>query len=256
MWGIVPAAGAGRRIQPLAFSKELLPVGSRKDGFDERPKAVSEYLVDRMLAAGVDKICFTISSAKSDIVDYFGAEVGGASVCYVVQPQPAGLCDAVFRALPLVAGDDHAVVGLPDTLWFPENGLTMLPDGVLSFLLFPVATPSLFDAVVTDGDLVREIQVKDPDPKTHWVWGAFKMPGTVFRNLFSLWQRRGARDEYLGTLVNAYLASGGAARGIRGGKAYVDVGTINGFRQAIALLMSKDTLSTNDPDSTRHTFGV
>ena len=27
MWGIIPAAGAGSRIQPLAFSKELLPVG-------------------------------------------------------------------------------------------------------------------------------------------------------------------------------------------------------------------------------------
>ena len=25
MWGIIPAAGRGSRIQPLAFSKELLP---------------------------------------------------------------------------------------------------------------------------------------------------------------------------------------------------------------------------------------
>ena len=33
VWGIVPAAGLGTRIQPLAFSKELLPVGSRiEDG--------------------------------------------------------------------------------------------------------------------------------------------------------------------------------------------------------------------------------
>lgn len=29
MWGIIPAAGLGSRIQPLAFSKELLPVVSR-----------------------------------------------------------------------------------------------------------------------------------------------------------------------------------------------------------------------------------
>ena len=34
VWGIVPAAGIGSRIQPLAFSKELLPVGSRVDGDD------------------------------------------------------------------------------------------------------------------------------------------------------------------------------------------------------------------------------
>ena len=37
MWGIIPAAGKGSRIQPLAFSKELLPVGSRYDGADGAP---------------------------------------------------------------------------------------------------------------------------------------------------------------------------------------------------------------------------
>jgi dTDP-glucose pyrophosphorylase len=26
MWGVIPAAGQGTRIQPLAFSKALLPV--------------------------------------------------------------------------------------------------------------------------------------------------------------------------------------------------------------------------------------
>jgi hypothetical protein len=39
MWGIIPAAGLGSRIQPLAFSKELLPVGSRLDEGTERPRA-------------------------------------------------------------------------------------------------------------------------------------------------------------------------------------------------------------------------
>jgi len=45
MIGIIPAAGAGERIQPLGCSKELLPVGSRLVEGVERPKAVSEYLV-------------------------------------------------------------------------------------------------------------------------------------------------------------------------------------------------------------------
>ena len=40
MWGIIPAAGRGTRIQPLAFSKELLPVGSRLVHGSERPRAV------------------------------------------------------------------------------------------------------------------------------------------------------------------------------------------------------------------------
>src|SRR6478672_11343388 len=105
MWGIVPAAGRGSRIQPLAFSKELLPVGSRTEGAAERPCAVSEYLLERMVLGGVDKICFVISPGKSDIMEYFGASYAGVSIVYVIQPQPAGLCDAVFRA-KAIAGEE------------------------------------------------------------------------------------------------------------------------------------------------------
>ena len=127
MWGIVPAAGSGTRIQPLAFSKELLPVGSRRDGGIERPRAVSEYLVERMVRAGADRICFVISPTKSDILRYYGSRIGSADVAYVVQPEARGLCDAIFRALPLIAPGDTVVVGLPDTIWFPEDGLAALP---------------------------------------------------------------------------------------------------------------------------------
>src|SRR5918911_1715698 len=150
MWGIIPAAGSGTRIQPLAFSKELLPVGSRFDGQAERPRAVSEYLVERMLCGGADKICFVISPGKSDILQYFGGGIGDAALSYVVQPQPGGLCDAIFRAVPLIRPDEVVIVGLPDTIWFPEDGFRALPDGALSFLLFPVDRPEFFDAVVDD----------------------------------------------------------------------------------------------------------
>jgi glucose-1-phosphate thymidylyltransferase len=51
-----------------------------------------------------------------------------------------------------------------------------------------------------------------------------------------LWCRRGRADEYVGTLVNAYLEEGGKASGIRAGSAYVDVGTLYGYREAIRLL--------------------
>jgi glucose-1-phosphate thymidylyltransferase len=246
MWGIIPAAGAGSRIQPLAFSKELLPVGSRGDGAIERPRAVSEYLVDRMLAAGVDKICFVIAPGKSDIMEYYGAAMGAASLCYVVQPKPAGLCDAIFRALPLIRDDETVTVGLPDTIWFPDDGLCALPSDCLSFLLFPVERPELFDAVVADGDgKVREIRVKQKNPGSNWIWGAFKMPGAVLRELHSLWRERDQSDVYIGTLVNAYLAGGGAARAFRTGKAYVDVGTLHGYREAIWLLSQSERESAS-----------
>jgi dTDP-glucose pyrophosphorylase len=237
MWGVVPAAGMGSRIQPLAFSKELLPVGSRRDGEMERPRAVSEYLVERMIRAGADKICFVISPGKSDILEYYSDAVHGAYVCYAVQSRPAGLCDAIFRALPLVDPDEPVIVGLPDTIWFPDDALCFLPDGALSFLLFPVERPEFFDAVLMDPDgSVNEIRVKQPNAGSHWVWGAFKMPGRVLRQLHGLWEERGRADEYIGTLVNAHLARGGRAVGIKAGTSYVDVGTLNGYREAMRLL--------------------
>jgi glucose-1-phosphate thymidylyltransferase len=240
MWGIVPAAGVGSRIQPLAFSKELLPVGGRVAGGVERPRAVSEYLLDRMVRAGARRICLVISPGKSDIIEYYGGSYDGATLCYVVQQEPAGLCDAIFRAIPMIPAEEQVVVGLPDTVWFPEDGLRALPDGKLSFLCFPVEHPELFDAVLADADgRVREIQVKQKDAGSHQIWGAFKMPAAVLRQLHELWLERDRADPYIGTLVNAWLARGGEAVAVHAGASYVDVGTLHGYREAVALLASR-----------------
>lgn len=240
MWGVVPAAGLGSRIQPLAFSKELLPVGSRQEQDAERPRAVSEYLVERMLRAGANKICFVISPGKSDIVEYYGGTVGNAQICYVVQQRPRGLCDAIFNVLPFVQPDEEVLVGLPDTVWFPEDGFNLLAAGELSFLLFPSERPELFDAVVCDASgRVLRILVKQTDSPSPWIWGAFRMPGRLLSALHALWIERDRVDEYIGTLINAYIARGGSALGVKAGEAYVDVGTLGGYREGIQLLEAR-----------------
>ena len=60
------------------------------------------------------------------------------------------------------------------------------------------------------------------------------MPGSTLRELNKLWLDR--RDEYFGTLVNEFLARGGEAFGYAVGEAYVDVGTLNGYREALRIL--------------------
>ena len=103
--------------------------------------------------------------------------------------------------------------------------------------MFPVEHPELFDAVVFDtSDRVQHIQVKSPHASSHWVWGAFKMSGAVLRELHDLWRSRDPHDEYMGTLVNAWLAEGGAAYARCAGERYVDVGTVRGYREAMVLL--------------------
>jgi glucose-1-phosphate thymidylyltransferase len=240
MWGIIPAAGKGSRIQPLAFSKELLPIGGSLEGDLRRPRAVSDYLMERFALAGARRICIVISPDKADILEYYGGSAWSASICYAVQQRPEGLCDAIFRALLVIEPDAPVVVGLPDTIWFPADALSELPDDRFSFLLFPVANPQFFDSVECDPEgRVTAIRVKEPAAISNWIWGAFKMQGSTLRELFDLWNSRGRKDEYIGTLVNAWLEQGGEAWGVRAGQSYFDVGTMDGYLEAMRTLVDR-----------------
>src|SRR5438067_2794842 len=242
MIGIIPAAGMGQRIQPLGCSKELLPVGSRLVDGVERPKAVAEYLVERMIAAGADQICMVISAEKTDLIRYFAERQYAAEIFYVLQQQPHGLCDALFRAQPFAVHHDRVLIGLPDTIWFPENGyrpaLSILDESSdVGLLLFPVSNPCAFDAVISDEHgYVQEIEVKRSSPHSHWVWGAVTSTGEAFHNLKLLWESRHRQDEYLGHLLNAYIAAGNIVRSTCSGEIYMDVGTLEGYHQALNFL--------------------
>ena len=158
------------------------------------------------------KLCFVISPGKTDILRYYGGEIGGASIAYVVQPRPAGLCDAIFRALPLIDPAESVVIGLPDTIWFPKDGLAALDTGTLSFLLFPVEHPELFDAVATDAGRAGAGDLGQAARRALALGlGCDADAGPVLHELHGLWQARERQDEYLGTLVNAWLAAGGEA---------------------------------------------
>ena len=235
MIGIIPAAGAGQRIQPLGCSKELLPVGSRLADGVERPKAVAEYLVERMIAAGAEQICMVISAEKDDIVRYFAEREYAAEIFYVVQQTPRGLCDALFRAEPFARHHDRVLVGLPDTIWFPENAYrpAVENDADVELVLFPVTDPSAFDAVLCDDDgVVLSVEVKEAAPHSCWIWGAVTASGRGFHDLRLLWEARHRCDEYLGHLLNAYMAAGNPVHGTRSGEIYMDVGTLAGYRSA------------------------
>jgi dTDP-glucose pyrophosphorylase len=242
MLGIIPAAGAGKRIQPLGCSKELLPVGARDAGGIERPKAVSEYLVERMIAAGAEQICMVISAEKTDIVRYYAERQYAAEIFYVVQQQPRGLCDALFRAEPFARRAQQVLIGLPDTIWFPENAYLPAVEAArdVNLVLFPVTDPAAFDAVVADDDgNVEAVEVKVRNARSCWIWGAVTCSGHAFRSLKLLWEARHRQDEYLGHLLNAYIAAGNRVHATRSGETYMDVGTMEGYRAAQDFLRGR-----------------
>lgn len=212
----------------------------------ERPKAVAEYLVERMIAAGAEQICMVISAEKTDLIRYFAERSYAAEIFYVLQQSPHGLCDALFRVEGFARHHDSVLIGLPDTIWFPENGyrqaLSILHDtpADISLLLFPVTNPSAFDAVISDENgYVQEVEVKKSDAHSHWIWGAMTTTGSAFHNLKLLWESRHREDEYLGYLLNAYIAAGNIVRSICAGEIYMDVGTLDGYRQALDFLRTR-----------------
>jgi dTDP-glucose pyrophosphorylase len=244
MIGIIPAAGEGQRIQPLGCSKELLPVGSRRIDGIERPKAVSEYLVERMIAAGAEQICMIISPEKSDIIRYYAERDYAAEIFYVVQKKASGLCDALFRAEPFARQHGQVLIGLPDTIWFPENAYHAAEvdeAAGVNLVMFPVLDPTVFDSVVCDEfGFVRRVDVKKANAESHWIWGAVAATGTAFHDLKLLWEARHREDEYLGDLLNAYIAAGNAVRGTYSGETYMDVGTVGGYHAAQDFLRALD----------------
>jgi glucose-1-phosphate thymidylyltransferase len=250
MLGIIPAAGAGERIQPLGCSKELLPVGSRAVAGNERsprPKAVAEYLVERMIAAGAEQICMVISAEKSDIVRYFAEREYAAEIFYVVQPRPLGLCDALFRAETFARPHKRVLIGLPDTIWFPENAFrpAVESDADVNLVLFPVLDPAQFDAVLCeeasdDAARVERVEVKQSDAHSRWIWGALSASAGAFRALKLLWEARHRKDQYLGHLLNAYIAAGNAVHAVRSGEIYMDVGTLSGYHAAQDYLRERN----------------
>ena len=238
MIGIIPAAGAGARIQPLGCSKELLPVGSRRSSSNgaERPKAIAEYLVERMIAAGAEQICMVISPEKSDIMRFFAEREYPVEIFYVVQNKPHGLCDAVFRAEPFIRDHRRVLIGLPDTVWFPVNSYECALDfshSSVNLVLFPVDEPAAFDSVLCDPrGQVLKVEVKEPRAQSPWIWGAITATRDAMSALKELWRRRGCRDVYLGDLFNAFIAEGNSVRGIPCGETYIDIGTLSGYHRA------------------------
>ena len=163
---------------------------------------------------------------------------------YVVQQKPHGLCDALFRAEPFARMHDQVLIGLPDTIWFPENAyLPALDRGQadVNLVLFPVDNPSIFDAVICDElGYVREVQVKTKDARSHWIWGAVTSQGESFHRLKPLSESRHRKDEFLGDLLNAFIAAGHVVRGRHSGEIYMDAGTLEGYRNAQDYLRHKD----------------
>jgi len=122
---VIPAAGLGTRFLPAtkASPKEMLPLVD---------KPIIQYVVEEAVASGITEIIIITGRGKRAIEDHFDAAVeleqslkangkrkllqglqelnSMANICYVRQPSPKGLGDAILHAEPFLSGEPFAVL--------------------------------------------------------------------------------------------------------------------------------------------------
>ena len=121
--GLIPAAGRATRMAPLPCSKELFPVGVHlgPDALRGRPKVVSQYLLDKMVAGGATRVFVVIRPGKFDIAEYYGDGARlGLSIAYLMMGEPWGPPFSVAQAVPFI-GDATVLFGFPDILVHPDD---------------------------------------------------------------------------------------------------------------------------------------
>lgn len=177
--GLIPAGGVGSRIAPLPMSKELYPLGlTAPDAAGAvRPKVVSEFLLERMRLAGVERAFFILRPGKWDIPAYFGdGSAVSMKLGYLVLGVPYGVPFTLDQAYPFVQ-DAAVVFGFPDILFTPEDAycriLSRLDQGRADMVLglFPTDQPHKAGMVdVDDQWRVKQVIEKPAASTLRHMW--------------------------------------------------------------------------------------
>jgi glucose-1-phosphate thymidylyltransferase len=126
--GLIPAAGTAERLAPLPCSKEIYPVGSRGSHQHEdlRTKVVSEYLLESLQLAEIDKVYIILRKGKWDIPQYLGSgRWMDMDFAYLIMDLPFGVPFSIDQAYNFVK-DDIVFFGFPDIIFRPHDAFIQL----------------------------------------------------------------------------------------------------------------------------------
>jgi glucose-1-phosphate thymidylyltransferase len=227
-YGILPMAGKGKRIQPIAFSKELYPVVYRGRHF-----AVSEFSIKAMLKARVDEIRLVINPDKLDIVKYYAKYKAPIAMYFNRSRNQPESCLFPIKTMDL---EDICLYGLPDTIFQPNDGFMklrrVLERGAdVAIGLFKVEDGTKFDSVALD----KKNRVLAIKPKYHppalsqyiWgIWGAKVKALLKLKRVIDQQKPKKGEEKILGVGLGD-LAKDKTLKvmGVKLSKFYLDIGT-------------------------------
>jgi glucose-1-phosphate thymidylyltransferase len=222
--------------------KELLAVGEADVAGGRRPKAVSEYLFDAILAADVQRVCVVIAPDKHDIPEFYGSGARhGVHITYICQDTPTGMADAIDAAYRWV-GDATVLMGMPDTIFRPVDAFSRLrlfcerEQTDLGLGVFPTDEPCRLGPVLFDaGGWVSEVLEKPDVCPVGNTWG-IACWGPAFTDFLhsdlASWPRANG-ERHLGSVFHAAVERGLRVRALSFDDGlYIDVGTVTGLAAA------------------------
>lgn len=215
--GVIPAAGLATRLQPLPSSKEVIPV---------RGCPVMDYLVERLKHARCDEIRLVTRPEKEDVAAH--ARALGLRVLVAT---PSTVAESIAVAADGIGVTDVVLLGFPDTIWEPVDGFARLAgelDEDVDVVLGLFRTPDLqrSDVVSVDaGGRVAGVVVKPAQPPSEWIWGCAAVRRGALENM--------APAGEIGQHFDG-LARRGVVRGVPLSDEWLDIGTAEGLRRALA----------------------
>ena len=250
--GLIPAAGIANRLGPLAFSKELFPIGFNAGKKECGLKAVSEYLLEKYRLTGVKKVYTVVRKGKWDILNYYGdgGDIG-LEMAYLIMAHPFGVPYTLDQAYPFVK-TAKIFLGFPDILFEPENAFAVAEatfdqeraDLVLG--LYPVKDQKQMqqsDMVQLDkhGRIIKIIvKPKKTDLRFSWVFAIWKPEFTLFMHnhlKHVLYERRKHSTQveiHMGHIIQSAIESGLTIFGhLFSDFHFIDIGNPGNISQAI-----------------------
>lgn len=241
MKGLIPAAGHGKRLEPitLAIPKELLMLGD---------KAVIEYVINAMKATGITEITIVVGWRKHAILDYLGSgERLGVKLTYVVQDNRDGLAKAVLAGEHL-KDDGPFLVVLGDNFFYPQTFLKEIvsfhkekgPDATIG--VADVDDPTRH-GIIKPGENDKIIDIvekpsKQEAPSDLGCIGVYVFNPDIFDAIKKT--KPGVNQEYqLTDAIKILIESGKKVcyKKIKG--THIDVGTLEDLRKANEFLLSQ-----------------
>jgi UTP--glucose-1-phosphate uridylyltransferase len=114
---VIPAAGLGKRMEPLTtfYPKEMFPLGRIP---------MVEHTIIELKRSGIKRICVVIRKGKEVIEEYLKSQgYKGIEIDFVYQKKPLGIGDALRRAKDFV-GRAPFVMALPDQMLLSKKPAT------------------------------------------------------------------------------------------------------------------------------------